>query len=317
MNKGGFIISLDFELMWGLADHDREYIQKYSDNVRHAPEALLRIIRICSRYGVKLTVAHVGAMTQSKPSELLQSTPSNMRPAYCKSALYSGRIISTMPDFAEESELFCCPTTLKELSKQLNVELASHTYSHYYCLEDGQTIEQFENDIVQVRQHSLSNYSTIIFPRNQVSENYLNVCARHGFTHYRGIVEDFIHRPSKTKSRFSVKGALRLLDTYIPITGDKTFKEIEEVGGMKNVPGSMFLRPYNRKLRWFEPLKMSRIKRSMKKAAQKGEFFHLWWHPHNFGNNMEENIVQLTEICEFYSQLHDRYGFNSYFISEL
>jgi len=316
MNNGGFIVSLDFELMWGMAGHDREYLQKYSDNIRHAPEALLEIIKICSRYGVKLTVAHVGAMTQSHPSELRGITPP-IQPTYYNSAFYSGNIIHIMPELAKEPELFCCPTTLKELLKKLNVELASHTYSHYYCLEDGQTIEQFENDIIQVRKHSLSDYSTIIFPRNQVSEDYLNICAKHGFTHYRGIVEDFIHRPSKTKSHFSLKGVLRLLDSYVPITGDKTFKEIKEIGGMKNVPGSMFLRPYNRNLKWLESLKVSRIKRSMKKAAQKGEFFHLWWHPHNFGNNMAENITQLSEICEFYSKLHDKYEFHSYFISEL
>lgn len=225
--------------------------------------------------------------------------------------------MSVAPSLAEESALFCCPELLQQLSETLNVELASHTFSHYYCLEDGQTLEQFESDIEQVRKHGVADYTTIIFPRNQVSDEYLKVCAKHGFTHYRGILEDFIHRPSKTERRLSAKGALRLIDTYIPVTGYKTFKRIDVIGGMKNVPGSMFLRPYSRKFRFLEPLKIKRIKRSMKHAAQQGEYFHLWWHPHNFGNNMAENLYQLEQICSYYYSLRKKYGFNSFFMNEL
>lgn len=75
MNKGGFIVSLDFELMWGLAGHDREYLEAYAGNVRNAPEALLKIISVCSKYGVKLTVAHVGAMAGAQMSDLQHITP--------------------------------------------------------------------------------------------------------------------------------------------------------------------------------------------------------------------------------------------------
>ncbi len=151
--------------------------------------------------------------------------------------------------------------------------------------------------------------------RKELIESW--ICAEHGFTHYRGILEDFIHRPSKSESHLSVKGALRLLDAYLPITGHKTFKDIEEVGGMKNVPGSMFLRPYNRKLKALEKLKIARIKKSMSHAAKTGEYFHLWWHPHNYGDNMKENLKQLEEICRHFHHLQTKYGMKSLFISEL
>lgn len=244
--------------------------------------------------------------------------PNNqLLPAYTKPELYSVNLSNIAPELASDVKLFCCKDLLTELTSKLNVELASHTFSHYYCLEDGQTPEQFDADIKMVRDHAVADYTTIIFPRNQVSEKYLEICATYGFTHYRGVVEDCIHRPSKTKSRFSVKGALRLLDTYVPLTGYKTFNTIEQIRGMKNVPGSMFLRPYSRRLRFIEPLKILRIKLSMQHAAKSGEYFHLWWHPHNFGCNMAENLNQLEEICHYFHQLQIKYGMKSLFISEL
>lgn len=75
MNRGGFIISLDFELMWGLAGHDAGYLRAYADNVRHAPEALRKIISISSKYGVKLTVAHVGGMLLNQHADIQDITP--------------------------------------------------------------------------------------------------------------------------------------------------------------------------------------------------------------------------------------------------
>lgn len=75
MSKGKFIISLDFELMWGLAGHDADYLRSYAENVKNAPEAIKHIIAICSKYGVKLTIAHVGAIAQRQHSDIHPITP--------------------------------------------------------------------------------------------------------------------------------------------------------------------------------------------------------------------------------------------------
>jgi len=36
--------------------------------------------------------------------------------------------------------------------------------------------------------------------------------------------------------------------------------------------------------------------------------YHLNWHPHNFGVELEENMRGLGSILEAYSRLGDRYG---------
>jgi hypothetical protein len=42
----------------------------------------------------------------------------------------------------------------------------------------------------------------------------------------------------------------------------------------------------------------------MDTAAKSGRTFHLWWHPHNFGVHLEENMAVLTSIAEHYIKLN-------------
>jgi hypothetical protein len=44
-------------------------------------------------------------------------------------------------------------------------------------------------------------------------------------------------------------------------------------------------------------------------AAKKKELYHLWWHPHNFGVNIKENMENLTVLLKHYQFLHTKYGF--------
>jgi hypothetical protein len=106
------------------------------------------------------------------------------------------------------------------------------------------------------------------------------------------------------------------LDSYINVSGNNTYclsdlnigdgKEI-----IQNIPASRFLRPYSNKLRFLEPLKQKRIKNSMTHAAKNGEMYHLWWHPHNFGSNMEQNFRGLEDILKHFKFLSETYDYKS------
>jgi hypothetical protein len=54
----------------------------------------------------------------------------------------------------------------------------------------------------------------------------------------------------------------------------------------------------------------------MESAAQKGECFHLWWHPHNFGTNLNANLATLEELLQFHVFLREQYGVVSMTMSE-
>lgn len=50
------------------------------------------------------------------------------------------------------------------------------------------------------------------------------------------------------------------------------------------------LRPYSPRLSFLEGLRLRRIRHEMVHAAKKGELYHLWWHPYNFGANWRRTL---------------------------
>ncbi|CAM5677182.1 Polysaccharide deacetylase OS=Lysinibacillus sphaericus OX=1421 GN=LS41612_05035 PE=4 SV=1 [Lysinibacillus sphaericus] len=84
-----------------------------------------------------------------------------------------------------------------------------------------------------------------------------------------------------------------------------------------NVRASAFLRPYSRILRAFEHRKIQRIKEGMLAAAKEGAFYHLWWHPHNFGRHIDKNLAMLEELLQYYQELQRDYDFQSYSMYEV
>jgi hypothetical protein len=49
----------------------------------------------------------------------------------------------------------------------------------------------------------------------------------------------------------------------------------------------------------------------MSYAAKRNLVYHLWWHPHNFGKNLDSNLNMLTEILNHYTYLNKKYNFTS------
>lgn len=318
-SNGNLIISLDFELLWGLAGWSDQQKFDYLPNIFGAKEALSQILKLADEYNIKITIAYVGGMMYKDYEDFLKHSPIN-KPSYSNKQFSS---YFNIIDFAKAnglSEYLFCKDLLLELNNKKNIELGSHTFSHYYCLEKGQNNIQFKDDIQTARIEANRNnikLSSIILPRNQVSQEYLDIIKNTGYTHYRGNFEDsFLYKAVPTKSKYTLRGLLKFLDTYIPISGSNSYT-LEESKSPFNVRGSMFFRPYSSSLKIFEKLKMRRIKKAMKDAALKNEIFHLWWHPHNFGTFTKENIKNFQEICKFYKILNEKYNFESKFMKEI
>jgi hypothetical protein len=71
---------------------------------------------------------------------------------------------------------------------------------------------------------------------------------------------------------------------------------------------SRLLLPYSAN-KFLNDLKLKRIKSEMTSAAKNNEIYHLWWHPHNFGNNPDENLSVLKKILQHYKFCNAKYGF--------
>ena len=54
----------------------------------------------------------------------------------------------------------------------------------------------------------------------------------------------------------------------------------------------------------------------MESAFAENHAFHLWWHPHNFGTQLEVNLNILEEILQSYAKLRERFDAPSYTMTE-
>ncbi len=111
-----------------------------------------------------------------------------------------------------------------------------------------------------------------------------------------------------------MRRAGRLVDAHTGALGDTTFGE-EGSAGM-NVPASQFLRPYAGPLAPLHPLHRSTVMRGMTQAARRNRGYHLWWHPHNFGRSLKENLDGLSQIIGHFTRLREAYGMGSCSMSE-
>lgn len=315
-DHGSLVISLDFELMWGC--HDWTTPDEYGEtNVRRVREVIDRMLLLFERYGIHATVATVGRAFHHNLEEAQMSGP-KLLPTYHNSINSPYRITSIPP---QQEELFFAPDVILKLQGKHYIEIGTHTYGHYYCWEPGQTIEQFESDLVaafNVAEQNEIVLESIVFPRNQVSKEYLDVCARLGLLAYRGNARKYF---DYTVSRWKILfyKISRLIDAYVNWGGytSTPYSSIDCTERPISIPASRMLRPYMRRLRLLEPLRLRRIKREMLYAAKHHELYHLWWHPHNFGANIEENLAFLEEVLEYYEQCHQQFGMQSLTMKEL
>lgn len=316
-NKEGiFVISLDFELLWGVWDVST--IENYGNHILGVQKVIPALLDVFSQYNIKATFATVGFLFCKNKEELLAFSP-QLKPGYTNPGynVYLREVPKTGQDEKDDPYHFGYPL-FKQLL-QSEHEMGTHTFCHYYCLEDGQTAAEFAADIEAAKKVAAANdvmLSSVVFPRNQVNEEYLPVLKEQGITVYRGNPTSWIYKPRKFAAEVLLIRLLRLIDTYLPISGANTHV-INRTGGLPvNIPASRFLKPYDPRFALLEKLRLRRILNEMTVAAQKKELYHLWWHPHNFGMNIEKNMNNLRVILNHYQFLQKKYGFANYTMKE-
>ncbi|MEX0636302.1 MAG: hypothetical protein WD135_05995 [Ferruginibacter sp.] len=210
---------------------------------------------------------------------------------------------------------------LKMINESKGQEIATHTFSHYYCLEEGQTLNDFKGDLhsaINIAKSRGIKIETIIFPRNQVNEQYFDCCIEAGINCFRNNELSWIYKARRYKGESLSRRFIRLADAYLKLTGNHCYTDSYMASSFPyNIPSSRFLRPFSSKLKWLDWLRLKRITSSMTYAAKNNLTYHLWWHPHNFGINQDENFAFLDKILNHYQSLHKKYGFISCNMSEL
>ena len=316
MKEGGYlVISLDFELLWGVFDKvDFRHKKTYFSNTKRVVPQLLELF---IQYEIHVTWATVGMLFNENWKEWQHNLPTTY-PDYLKPNISAYNYAKTVPH--KEVENMCFAKDLILLIKKYPYqEIATHTYSHYYCLESGQTLESFRADLltaIKLAEEMGISLKSLVFPRNQFNESYLKICYELGIENVRSNPSNWYWTNVQGNS-FKDK-LFRTGDAYLGVN-DKSYKfsDIEYIEGKPNFQKASRLLRSHSNSKFVNSLKLKRIKTEMTKAAKNGEIYHLWWHPHNFGNNLEDNLKDLKEILDHYSYCNKKYGFNSLNMEEI
>ena len=316
--RGIFTISLDFELYWGMRDllslEDAAFRQRLA-GVYQAVPAMLQLFKT---YNIQATWAVVGFLHCENSQDLQTKLPTKL-------PQYQDGDLSPYPDAKDldpdTQQYKFCPELIKLIQNTPGQEIGTHTFSHYYCLEAGQTEAEFQADLqaaIDVARQANLTTKSLVFPRNQYNQKYLNALAKLGLTNYRGNEENWLHDWDNGKGNRIERRLLRLADTYLPVTGRNCYS-LEQLKAEYpvNIPASRFLKPHSAVLKTFDSLKLKRITLELDYAAQEGLVYHLWWHPHNFGVNLAENLNFLQRVLEHYQQLNKKFGMRSLNMGEV
>jgi peptidoglycan/xylan/chitin deacetylase (PgdA/CDA1 family) len=309
---GALVISLDFELHWGVRDHvtrDDPLYRRLPD----ARRAVADMLEVFAARDIRATWATVGFLFASTRDEVDVYKPRE-RPAYPRGELdpYVEAI-----GIDEEHDPEHLAASLVELIRASDgQELGSHTFSHYYCLEPGQNEAMFRADLAAAQAIALRHgveLTSLVLPRNQWNPAYAAAVLDLGFLCIRGPQRSWGHRARQRGHQNIVHRGARLAETYVGFSPPPTteWSNVLLPSGLCDVPASAFLRPYEPDRKHLEPLRLARLRSGMRHAARHGRIFHLWWHPHNFSQHRSENFTVLEQILDEFDRLAAADGMQS------
>ena len=309
MQYGALVISLDFELLWGV--RDKRTIADYGANILGVRQVVPALLDLFAERNIACTWATVGLLFFETSTEMLAALPAR-KPRYASAKISSYHYLGEVGADEARDPYHYGLSLIRRILAYPAQEIGTHTFSHFYCLEEGGDTAAFRADLAAARAAADGlgvKLASIVFPRNQVGPAHLAVCREFGLRAFRGNERVWFHRARRDSEQTLLMRGCRLADSYVPIGGPHDH-EPEVVEGMVEVPASRFLRPAGQSA-VMERQRLRRITSAMETAARRRRLFHLWWHPHNFGVDTQRNLAFLRDILDHFRTLQDRYGMRS------
>ena len=318
-DPGVFCISLDFELHWGCFERMilNEAQQEYFYNTR---DVIPKKLELFESNQIHTTWAVVGMLYNKNVNEWNQRKP-EVIPTFTNEKASAYKWIEKNGFKGENDPFHFAPELIDKIKHTQFQEIATHTYAHYFCLEPGQTLNQFKTDMelsIKLANETGSEIRSLVFPRNQFNPDYLSVCYDLGITSVRSSPDIWYWRYG-TGSTFKEK-FFRAGDAYIKMQPIKPvfLKDIKIKPGLPlMLPASRLYRSWQSKYKIQNPFKIKRILNEMTEAAKSGAYYHIWWHPHNFGDNPNECMNELEQIINHFKKLSKIYSFQSKSMHEI
>lgn len=267
-NLGKFVISLDCEGKWGMADKITSYHNKYitKDSLTFAYQTL------CDRfnwYDVSATFAFVMGFVLSDEGRR------KFDKYFCDDVV-EGQNWLTFFRAAEISgnlDGWFCPEALEIVRAQGRHEIAAHGFSHVPLsarLTSRDVADRELKACHEVAKYLGLNLETFVYPRNDVG--HVDALAAAGFLGYRTAPYKISGVPSKVSSLLIESNIFGRAET-----GVETHSS-----GISIIPGGYMVNwqsgPRKMVPAWTSSLRWSAI---LADAANNGKIAHLWLHPHN------------------------------------
>ena len=145
------VVSLDFELRWGVLDKVYDNANAYRDNLLSVHENIPWILDLFSERGIHATWATVGALGCDNWEEFEAVRPS-LLPAYKNEKMHYVNNFNQKVD--PEGKLYFAPDLVRKIIATPGQELGTHTFGHIYATEPAFSIVH----------QSLANSLLFVFP---------------------------------------------------------------------------------------------------------------------------------------------------------
>src|SRR5438105_2932774 len=161
------VISLDFELHWGVRDVST--VAACRENLLGARRAIPAMLDVFARYNLHATWATVGFLFSRTREELLRSLPA-VRPRYRDRRLSPYDDLDRVGADEASDPFHFAPSLIEVIRNWRGQEIGTHTFAHYYCLAPEQDVNAFRADLEAARAitgRAGIELRSFVFPRNQ------------------------------------------------------------------------------------------------------------------------------------------------------
>lgn len=308
-----FVLSLDFELLWGVVDSDRYAL--YRSWVQQVPFIVDNLLYLFDRFNIRATWATVGLMMCESKEEMLLRLP-KQNPGFKDPKLDVRRYINEFVGDTQDDTCHYGMSLIRRIINCTGQEIGSHSFSHFNCLEPmlGDPKCSFEADLDAMRDISHDrgiDLNSFVFCRNQYNDDFVDCLANFGYKIYRSSIWD---RSSKIHLGHRL---YRRMSSYLPINIDSELDiRVEKNSNqiLNHRESFFFVVHSNRTL---QKIHNYTLLRKLNAALVNGRDFHLWFHPWNLGKDVNNGIESLTEIFAEIADLSSRYSVKSVNMGDL
>lgn len=309
INSGTFVLSLDCEGKWGVADH---LTGKSSlINSSSLSDAYSFINNELNDKRIKSTMAFTSLFTVSE--KVIKSHADSIREMSALGHSWYDPIIAMIDN--EDFDGWIGNSYFNDVLKYGH-DIAWHGFTHHILSDDvNDEVAKYEieSGIAISKDHGI-DVKSIIFPRNVIGKK--EILSSYGFNYYRG----YQHQ----KSIISGNRFLRVIDEFNILKKSQDNTYINDSSGMVELPSGYFLNwPSGYRNIVPRVFTVKRWQSMLDDAAKNNKQVHMWFHPHNLitAPRMRETFTKLLDMVSSYvksgaiqvktmSEIYDEYGVN-------